>query len=147
MKPTKESNLVPVNGNPLETCWLMFNDVFLWKTTDWQNRTTLILAGGGELWNKWRGQGSRVCVTSHVTFSLTAKMLFVTRAFGAHWSMNTATHGVGQYSTEWGRWSPVVTVCTTTQQFYVLPTQYIFLCGSQNKQRLFPYTALTDWLE
>jgi len=20
------------------------------------------------------------------------------------------------------------------------------LCGSQNKQRLFPYTALTDWL-
>jgi hypothetical protein len=21
----------------------------------------------------------------------------------------------------------------------------IFLCGSENKQRLFPYTALTDW--
>jgi len=33
------------------------------------------------------------------------------------------------------------------QQFYVLPTQciYVFFCGSQNKQRLFPYTALTDW--
>jgi hypothetical protein len=33
------------------------------------------------------------------------------------------------------------------QQFYVLPTQvyYCVLCGSQNKQRLFPYTALTDW--
>jgi len=34
-------------------------------------------------------------------------------------------------------------------QFYVLPTQYIqihsVLYGSQNKQRLFPYTALTDW--
>jgi hypothetical protein len=32
------------------------------------------------------------------------------------------------------------------QQFYVLPTQlYLcFLCGSENKQRLFPYTALTD---
>ena len=32
-------------------------------------------------------------------------------------------------------------------QFYVLPTQCIcVLCGSQNKQRLFPYyTALTDW--
>ena len=28
------------------------------------------------------------------------------------------------------------------QQFYVLPTQ---LCGSQNKQPLFPYTTLTDW--
>jgi len=32
------------------------------------------------------------------------------------------------------------------QQFYVLPTLYLcVLCGSQNKQRLFPYTALTDW--
>jgi len=34
-----------------------------------------------------------------------------------------------------------------TQQFYVLPhTVYLcVLCGSQNKQRLFCYTALTDW--
>jgi len=33
------------------------------------------------------------------------------------------------------------------QQFYVLPTQLYscVLCGSQNKQRLFPYTTLTDW--
>ena len=32
------------------------------------------------------------------------------------------------------------------QQFYVLPTLYLcVLCGSENKQRLFPYTALTDW--
>ena len=33
------------------------------------------------------------------------------------------------------------------QQFYVLPTQLYLcvLCVSQNKQRLFPYTALTDW--
>ena len=33
------------------------------------------------------------------------------------------------------------------QQFYVLPTQLYLrvLCGSQNKHRLFPYTALTDW--
>ena len=33
------------------------------------------------------------------------------------------------------------------QQFYVLPTQcvYVFLRGPENKQRLFPYTALTDW--
>jgi len=51
---------------------------------------------------------------------------------------------------------PVVTICTAsghymyrqfnTQQFYVLPTVYLcVLCESQNKQRLFPYTALTDW--
>jgi len=33
------------------------------------------------------------------------------------------------------------------QQFCFLPhTVYLcVLCGSQNKQRLFPYTALTDW--
>ena len=33
------------------------------------------------------------------------------------------------------------------QQFYVLPhTVYLcVLCGSQNKQRLFPYITLTDW--
>ena len=32
-----------------------------------------------------------------------------------------------------------------TQQLYVLPTQLYLcvLCGSQNKQRSFPYTALT----
>jgi hypothetical protein len=34
------------------------------------------------------------------------------------------------------------------QQFYVLPTQLYLcvLCESQNKQRLFPYTTLTDWV-
>jgi hypothetical protein len=58
-------------------------------------------------------------------------------------------------------YSQVVTICTASlqpsghymyhqfniQQFYVLPTQLYLcvLCGSQNKQRLFPYTALTDW--
>ena len=33
------------------------------------------------------------------------------------------------------------------QQFYVLPTQLYLcvLCGSENKQTLFPYTTLTDW--
>jgi len=35
----------------------------------------------------------------------------------------------------------------SNQQFHVLPTQLYLcvLCGSENKQRLFPYTALTDW--
>jgi len=31
------------------------------------------------------------------------------------------------------------------QQFYVLPTQCMCFCGSQNKQQLFPYTPLTGW--
>ena len=61
-------------------------------------------------------------------------------------------------------YSPVVTICTAQwslyvphsghymysqfniQQFHVLPTVYLrVLCGSQNKQRLFPCTTLTDW--
>ena len=42
--------------------------------------------------------------------------------------------------------SLVVRTCSNIQQFYVLPTVYLcVLCGSENKQRLFPYTALTDW--
>jgi hypothetical protein len=45
----------------------------------------------------------------------------------------------------------VFTICTARfniQQFHVLPNHKVYLCvlyGSQNKQRLFPYTALTDW--
>ena len=32
------------------------------------------------------------------------------------------------------------------QQFYVLPTQCIYVfCVDLRTQRLFPYTALTDW--
>jgi len=33
------------------------------------------------------------------------------------------------------------------QQFYVLPTHLYLcdLCGSENKQQLCAYTALTDW--
>jgi hypothetical protein len=32
------------------------------------------------------------------------------------------------------------------QQFFVLPhSVFIYVYGYQNKQRLFPYTALTDW--
>ena len=41
----------------------------------------------------------------------------------------------------------VYTISFNIQQLYVLPTQlYLYvLCGYQNKQRLFPYTTLTDW--
>ena len=43
-----------------------------------------------------------------------------------------------------------ITIYTTSfkiHKFYVLPTQLYLcvLCGSENKQRLFPYTSLTDW--
>ena len=54
-------------------------------------------------------------------------------------------------------YSPVVTICTAQWSLYVPPfwhsailrsahTVYLcVLCGSQNKQPLFPYTTLTDW--
>ena len=76
----------------------------------------------------------------------------------AQWSLYVPHSGHYVYRT-------VVTICTAQwslyvphsghymyhqfniQQFYVLPTQLYLcvLCGSQNKQRLFPYTTLTDW--
>jgi len=51
----------------------------------------------------------------------------------------------------WWLTHPVVAVCTTRfniHKFYVLPTQciYVFLCGSENKQRLFRCTALNGWV-
>jgi len=45
--------------------------------------------------------------------------------------------------------SPLVTICTTSLTFTILrsvPTACLcVLCGSEIKQRLFPYTKLTDW--
>jgi len=53
----------------------------------------------------------------------------------AQWSLNVPPSGHYMYRQ------------FNIQQFYVLPTQLYLcvLCGSENKQRLFPYTALTDW--
>ena len=43
----------------------------------------------------------------------------------------------------------VVTICTASLTFTILRSAHtVYLCvlfGSQNKQRLFPYTTLTDW--
>jgi hypothetical protein len=44
--------------------------------------------------------------------------------------------------------SPVATICTTSLTFNnstFCPRSVCVLYGSQNKHRLFPYTALTDW--
>jgi hypothetical protein len=59
----------------------------------------------------------------------------------AQWSLYLPLSGHYMYRT-------AVTICTTSlTQFYVLPTQLYLcvLCGSENKQRLFPYKTLTDW--
>jgi hypothetical protein len=68
----------------------------------------------------------------------------------AHWSLYVPHSGHYTYRT-------VVTICTAHWSLYVPPvsnstilrsahTVYLcVLCGFQNKQRLFPYTALTDW--
>jgi len=63
-----------------------------------------------------------------------------------------------------GSWRDVTLPLRKTKQTYPLQTCYehnmlpllhavclkvldFFLCGSENKQRLFPYTTLTDWFE
>jgi hypothetical protein len=45
---------------------------------------------------------------------------------------------------------PMVTICTASFNFQQIlrSAQTVYLCvlyGSENKQPLFPYTALTDW--
>jgi hypothetical protein len=47
-----------------------------------------------------------------------------------------------------GQWSLYVPPGLTLKKPYVLPYTVCLcvLCGSENKQRLFPYTALTDWI-
>ena len=46
-------------------------------------------------------------------------------------------------------YSPVVTICATSLTFTTLRSVHTLylcvLCGSQNKQPLFPYTTLTVW--
>ena len=60
----------------------------------------------------------------------------------AQWSLYVPHNGHYMYRT-------VVTICTTSLTFTILlsaHTVYLcVLCGSQNKQPLFPYTASTDW--
>ena len=53
----------------------------------------------------------------------------------AHWSLYVPHNGHYMYHQ------------FSIQQFYVLPTQLYLcvLCGSEKKQRFFPYTTLTDW--
>jgi hypothetical protein len=44
---------------------------------------------------------------------------------------------------------PSVTVRTASfniQQLYALPTLYLYvLCGSENKQQIFPYSEVSSW--
>ena len=60
----------------------------------------------------------------------------------AQWSLYVPHSGHYMYRT-------VVTICTTSLTFTTLRSTHTLylcvLCGSQNKQPLFPYTTLTDW--
>ena len=57
---------------------------------------------------------------------------------------------VAFFTATWSFIDQLVTICTTTfniRQFYVLPTQCIYVfCVDLRTKRLFPYTALTDLL-
>jgi len=40
----------------------------------------------------------------------------------------------------------VCTISSNIPKLYILPTLYLnVLCGSQNKQRILPYTAFSNW--
>ena len=60
----------------------------------------------------------------------------------AQWSLYVPHSGHYMYLT-------VVTICTTSLTFTILRSAHTLylcvLCGSQNKQPLFPHTTLTDW--
>jgi len=46
------------------------------------------------------------------------------------------------------QWSPICTPAAVTLKTILRSADTVHLCvlcGSENKQRLFPYTALTDW--
>jgi len=55
----------------------------------------------------------------------------------------------GFYNRDLTLYSPVVTICTTSLTFNnsTFCPRCVLMClfGSQNKQLLFAYTALTDW--
>ena len=102
------------------------------------------------------------------TDNCTARTLYspVVTICTAQWSLYVPYSGHHMYRTvvtictvQWSLYVPysghymyhtVVTICTTSLTFNnstFCPTQLYLcvLCGSQNKQPLFPYTTLTDW--
>ena len=62
--------------------------------------------------------------------------------YTAHWSLYEPHSGHYMYRT-------VITIYTASLTFTTLRSAHTLylsvLCGSQNKQPLFPYTTLTDW--
>jgi hypothetical protein len=90
----------------------------------------------------------------------------VVTIYTAQWSLHVSPSGHYMYrpvvticTAQWSLYVPhsghymyriVVTICTTmisiSQILRSAHSLYLCVwCGSQNKQRLFPYTALTDW--
>jgi hypothetical protein len=67
---------------------------------------------------------------------------------GLAWLLPCAETGIGNSMSDSlsGTLVKVYTTCSYTDKSTLgSHSVFIFLCGSENKQRLFPYTALTDW--
>ena len=89
------------------------------------------------------------------TFQLSTKMSLKVQIFVIFSALNSLSRYLhncysSTFTSQWSLYVPhsghYMYHQFNIQQFYVLPTHYLcVLCGSQNKQRLFPYTALTDW--
>ena len=115
---------------------------------------------GGYLGRQWGGQNLKMigrCVMREVRLLDTERALrnccincWPNGVWWPIWTNRFRSCAVRPYSEFMCFKTPVVTIFTTSlrpYKFYVLPTQLYLcvLCGSQNKQRLFPYTTLTDW--
>ena len=74
--------------------------------------------------------------------------------FGCIWEKTAiislySINWLGFFNRDLTLYSPVVTICTASLTFTIIRSAHTVylcvLCVSEKKQRLFPYTALTDW--
>ena len=111
-----------------------------------------------EVWLKSERGGWLLTWVAESISGLSRKYLAMPKIFCTNAADKTETHdfprilsAVTSYSVrDYHLFKGVLfTLCIATfniHKFHVLPTECIcVLCGSEKKQRLFPYTALSDW--
>jgi len=96
-----------------------------------------------DMWRRAAWQKSPTAATSRICDIIRCTL----RMRAAHWWDNGSVFtGFLVRVTKPSGYYTYSTTSFNIQKFYVLSTVYwCVLCGSENKQRLFPYTILTDW--
>jgi len=153
-----------VKGSLVSCCVLIFNWSGLWCDSASRHLINLLLSSGHYMYRTV----VTICTTQwslYVPHSGHCRYRTVVTICTAQWSLYVPHSGHYMYRTvvtictaQWSLYVPhsghymyrtVVTICTTSltsSNSTFCPTVHLcVLCGSENKQRLFPYTALTDW--